>query len=72
MAARAIYSGLGRLEQGLSVRVHRSFGPVVIWSSRTSSMMVLTVAVMAAHTAAPGSAGWWLVGVVVGVVVGVN
>ena len=29
--------------------------------------MVLTVAVMAAHTAAPGSAGWWLVGVVVGV-----
>ena len=35
-------------------------------------MMVLAVAVMVAHTAAPGSAGWWLVGVVVGVVVGVN
>ena len=52
--------------------VQQSFGPAVIWSSRTSSMMVLTVAVMAAHTAAPGSAGWWLVGVVVGVVVGVN
>ena len=40
--------------------VQPSFGPAVIWSSRTSSMMVLTVAVMAAHTAAPGSAGWWV------------
>ena len=60
LAARAIYSGLGKLEQG----------PSVICSSRTSSTMaeaglkisaaalVLTVAVIAEDTAAPGSAGW--------------
>ena len=61
LAAQAIYSGLGELEQG----------PLVIWSSRTSFTMaeaglkisaaalVLTEAVIAADIAAPGSA-WWL------------
>ena len=60
LAARAIYSGLGKLEQG----------PSVIWCNRTSLTMaeaglkisaaalVLTVAVIAADIAAPGSAGW--------------